>query len=280
MLQSCFYDINPSSWISDNGQSCLDAAKQFIITTPGGYQPNIFELQSQMSLVFDKLIGSNVMTSVPAGTFNATSSLLNFCSNLGGACTPKLSSYCNRIDRELISDKNNINSLFCGCISPPNYDVGGSTVLPPQCLPSCQRSGVVPLVSSSNGNKIQCNDSVCILDNVTVDIKDSKVGSVNVAQTCNGCIFGSCRCIISASNGYTLTDLFNAVDNPQEILQFCNNEIQCYQDDKEVDCLSVVPGEKKADSNVPWVVIGTLVIIFLLILLVYVLRSVAEKKKK
>ena len=52
----------------------------------------------------------------------------------------------------------------------------------------------------SGGTKAFCSQSLCILDNITVDIINSQTGDINFNTLCGNCKGGNCRCVFSNIN--------------------------------------------------------------------------------
>ena len=96
---------------------------------------------------------------------------------------------------------------FCGCYLPNEeykhyvdfFQVNR------ECTPMCNRITSIPGVSGDN-QPIRCNQSSCIIDDVTINLISSNIGQegVGISQFCGNCsgtqpgTTGSCNCIISS----------------------------------------------------------------------------------
>ena len=114
-----------------------------------------------------------------------------------GACDQVLGRICAPYDRtDLLADPE-LQEL-CGCHMGPSAP-GRPTYPYPQakfsCDPICLNAGTIP-----NGAAPTCTQSVCVMDNIAVNIINSSTGNVSFDQVCSGC-GGSgdenCVCYIS-----------------------------------------------------------------------------------
>ena len=148
------------------------------------------------------------------------SNLLQFCSN-SGTCDAQLKVMCKPHTREEIfdaykkyldltrvnpNDENAVayKNIFqaCGCHLPPTqYTEWGNLGVDEvnvACDPMCMLPNVIP--QFNNGVRAQCSQSLCVLDNITIDIINSQTGDINFITLCGNCTRGNCRCIFSNIN--------------------------------------------------------------------------------
>jgi hypothetical protein len=148
------------------------------------------------------------------------SNLLQFCDTMG-TCDAQLKQMCKAYTREEIfdaykkylelvainpDDQNAVayKNIYqaCGChLSPSQYTEWSNLGVDEtnvSCDPLCVLPNVVP--QFSGGAKATCNQSLCILDNITVDIINSQTGDINFNTLCGNCKGGQCRCVFSNVN--------------------------------------------------------------------------------
>lgn len=122
----------------------------------------------------------------------------NICCPYPALCQKGLNGVCaNMTAQRLTLNPTAVN--WCGCHLPAGeYAKYVNTYqINKECTPMCNKAGVIP-TTDANNNPIQCNQGVCLIDNVTIDLSQSKVsGAINIGQLCSNCASaGSCSCII------------------------------------------------------------------------------------
>lgn len=150
-----------------------------------------------------------------------------FCCPYAGVCSTALDEVCKRFTAELIS-RNPILSNWCGCHLPEeeyqSYSVNYN--IRPECTPVCNRTGVIPL-TGINGDPVQCEQDICLIDNTTFNLVNSQVGgNVNFNQICKNCPNANCSCI-SENNTLDITNSTIA-GNVIPVAQICGN-LTCTQ---------------------------------------------------
>ena len=136
------------------------------------------------------------------------------CRAIPGLCASGLQLSCNdETTTSLIRNPNRVP--WCGCyLSDDQYDkYVNEYQITKQCTPICGRQGNIPLAGPSGLGSLGCNQSVCIIDDTTINLAQTNVGGgVNFSQFCSGCSgntqtgntpsvgpdssTSSCRCII------------------------------------------------------------------------------------
>ena len=139
----------------------------------------------------------------------------------GGSLSTSLQSACANVTRDQIAQDTTGNlGKLCACYLPPSqYYLPG--VIPKECDSLCSlagNSGGIPLYEWSSGSGGQpaqpvpkvCEQTTCVIDQVTLDFSKTVAGDVNFTQVCGQCSTaggggGGCTCIangidINASN--------------------------------------------------------------------------------
>lgn len=157
----------------------------------------------------------------------------NICLLYPGLCQGALRNACSIYSAQQISFNPDISN-WCGCYLPQEeyeaYSVKYN--IQPQCTPICNRAGVIPLVGI-NGQPIKCEQNICLIDNITLNIVNSQIqGGINVNQVCGNCgpeqnngISGTCSCVIDNSN----IDIVNSVIGGNVSLNENCGNITCNQ---------------------------------------------------
>jgi hypothetical protein len=159
------------------------------------------------------------------------------------------------------------------------YTVYGNitdSVISRECTPYCNAAGVIPSFDPATGSIKTCQQSLCVIDDVTLTIAKSRVnGPINFNNICTSCspdsgngvnsnlvsnsnngnantdsesnstinVSSSCQCII---NNFNLTTIGATIDGGINISQACNGNAKCFrtetvngvQQTQEVDCHS------------------------------------------
>ena len=115
-----------------------------------------------------------------------------------GICSSALTDICADKTSQRISLNPTLAS-WCGCHLPGGeyQDYSVRFNIPPQCTPMCNRVGTIPTVGI-NGEAVNCEQSVCLIDGVTVNLINSTIGGgLNFNQVCANCPNANCSCIVS-----------------------------------------------------------------------------------
>lgn len=257
-----------------NCDACYNTYFDFIYASPGGTiwnKENWEQSQSDFVQIFNKYFGQGNKITVPGqdgyDTFQET--INSVCLRLPGVCDIALTAFCegqtttpscpncncgsNCSTREGIASNAGITN-FCGCYAPlPTVPQSKEFIQSnPQCDPLCTRIDTIKL-DDGMGNNLQCENSTCVIDNVSIQAASSTVGgTVNFNQICNQCVNGPCTCIIS---GVNLTETGDKVPQLQsEFNQFCGNNSQCLQIepsgvDAPVDCQQALKSTGSDDNT-------------------------------
>jgi len=134
----------------------------------------------------------------------------NICCPYPGLCQGGLASACSNVTLEQAKSNPSLAN-WCGCHLPQQqyqeyFDTYGIAAT---CTPTCNRSSSLPIVGV-NEMPISCDQNVCIIDDVTVNlISSTGTGNVNFAQVCGGCQPGQCSCTIGNASATLVNDTFN-----------------------------------------------------------------------
>ena len=240
-------------------------------------------VQDDFVTIFNKYLSTNSITNSGQQGYNVFQETLHStCSQVPGSCELALQSIDNnqlcygKTRTQIAVSEPFLN--FCGCFAPPAdiktpNNVYGQN---PQCDPLCSRINTIRLANYNNGEFLECNDGVCVIDNTSVAAtKTSLGGKINVTQICNTCNAGiGCECILAG-------DAVNGLENPANINQFCDT---CYLVPPggtvpvKVPCSQVVtPTNPNLVTSIPfWVII----IIFLITVFLIALILLIEHNKK
>lgn len=120
---------------------------------------------------------------------------------------------------------------WCGCYLPDEaYTTYINTYnINKECTPMCNGANNIPL-TDPDGNPTLCQQNVCLIDDVTINIIKSNVqGTVNIAQFCGGCQsqqdnpeVSSCVCILDNA---TLDIINTEIGGDVNIAQQCGNTV-------------------------------------------------------
>jgi len=134
--------------------------------------------------------------STPGVDVNFNDTLYNICKSYPGMCASTLQSYCSQYTtQDLVY---NLDALkWCGCYMPTGeyskysdrYQVN------PECTPTCNRNDTIPLPSNVGVGQKYCQQTLCIIDDVSIALVQSQVGSdgsgIQFNQLCSTCGGGS-----------------------------------------------------------------------------------------
>lgn len=204
-------------------------------------------------------------------SFNATSTdfqswVYTVCANYPGLCSNFLqNTVCNNLTAEDVIN-NEYALQWCGCnLSPSTYQSYAEDFdVSKECTPFCNIPNVIPSFDTDTNAPQYCNQSVCIIDDVTITLAKTRLqgtggggGNVNFNQICNSCSSTgnngtninsvtnsssvnatnnsqtvatgnasiNCRCVL---NNFTLTTIGSTIEGGINISQACNGNATCY----------------------------------------------------
>ena len=133
---------------------------------------------------------------------------LKYCNQYPGACDSPLQDYCSAANRgDMVFDKT--LQKICPCFMTqdsqhyPFYKKG----IPTECDSLCTIAQIRP---SSNGQLLQCTETVCVIDDVTFNIANSNVGGIDFNMMCGNCGGAGCsQCYIDGVDINTINSNLN-----------------------------------------------------------------------
>lgn len=166
--------------------------------------------QLQYVPVIDAYVRRYLLTERKAITYKQQGSIIydpaiedvvNVCQSYPGGCDNVLSTVCLGTTRQELGGNPNRASL-CGCfLSSAEFDKeGGAFGVERECSSTCiLQSAVKRRDPASQTSFLRCKQSICIIDDVTINILGkSTVGDISFNQNCGSCgDSGSCVCSIS-----------------------------------------------------------------------------------
>lgn len=175
--------------------------------------------------------------------------ILNTCveSTTSPLCSHYLDEACKRYEREEVNQSRTLSSA-CGCRVPPDDSYLKYTKRA-ECDPMCNRVTVAQRVNSDTGKETRCSADVCVINDVTVKLYQTKVkGGVALNQICGHCGKNGCTCIIS---GVSIPQVMRDSSLETAYSQFCSGNSVCLQrdnsggPDKVMDCSAALETAKK-----------------------------------
>ena len=204
---------------------------------PGVGYPHAFGyvwVQNLLDAVFERYIqeGGN-LDARPGdeGNIQLNSMLWDICFDEPGLCEKALFRYCTNVTTETLVRRVGLQS-WCGCYMQPEqyFKYTNLYQISKECTPACNVEGIIRVPSDNGVGIKKCRQSLCIIDQVTIDIIQSKVGStggITFNQLCSGCANGTtCSCILS---DLTLTIVDSEIGNI-DISQNCGSNAACYDE--------------------------------------------------
>ena len=282
-LQQCAgVGLEGQAWFNVwNNDACYNVLYEQVFTTSTGgvgFNPEGYLIaQDTMDSVFAKYLMTNKITSPGLEGYNVfQDTIQSTCTRLPGICDPSLEIYCHNCPdcgsrSDIAADPPTL--AFCGCYAPP--PTVDPTILP-QCDPLCTRIGTIPL-PNGKGEALQCNNSVCVIDDVSIQAAKSSIGSdsINFRQVCNTCGSGPCTCIIS---GISITATLASIGVTSNFDQVCGPNSTCLETqpdgtDRVVDCAEAGPTPpKEAISANLWIVIVGVAFIVVLAVIIFIFK--------
>ena len=153
------------------------------------------------------------------------------CGKFPMLCTEFLSEACSSITSEEFVYLEPDARSWCGCyMKSEQYEKYTNLDIPKECTPTCNSSKVIPLVDSNFVPKF-CKDTVCIIDQLNIDITNSIYpGGFNFNQLCNSC--GSVDQVESGVEGVIYDQItgnnafiMSSVNSPKLTIDSSNNVV-------------------------------------------------------
>jgi hypothetical protein len=163
--------------------------------------------QNLITVAYNKYVNSGFTLGVNPGSKGYSKFqdvLFEICKKNPGICNNALTNAGSNLTLDRLT-LNPVAAKFFGCYLPDSEytkytDRYG---LSRECTPSCNKSDVIPLTDTSGVNKLICNNTACIIDDINIALLNSDIaGNVSFSQVCGTCAgdginsFGNCTCII------------------------------------------------------------------------------------
>jgi hypothetical protein len=154
----------------------------------------------------------------------------NICYNNPGVCQRALRNYCVSVTPDYIERRLSIRG-WCSCYMQDEFYSKYTNLygVPVECSPLCNATGVIPLAKSGSSGSKKCNQSICLIDDTSINIAESTVGSISFSQVCSSCTTGSCQCIISNNSLYLIDQETGSLSISQE----CIGNSKCYRETED-----------------------------------------------
>lgn len=143
----------------------------------------------------------------PSPTDPFVSTILKWAPSFPGMLAPSLTTACSGVTRDQIGNDTTGNlGKLCACYLPAEqYYLPG--VIPKECDSLCSLAGTtggIPLYQWGNTGiptiKV-CQQTTCVIDNVTLQYANTVSGNMNWSQVCGHCSSGTgCTCVINGIN--------------------------------------------------------------------------------
>jgi hypothetical protein len=252
-------------------QQAACAALQFQGTpTPAGFQNAKFLLNQAVAKYYNNngdLLNNNTQINPAFREF-----VFGVCSAYPGLCTDFIKNkVCNNIDGTNVTES--IETVqWCGCNMDPGVytEYADNFGVSRQCTPYCNIPKVIPYIDPDTETPLYCDQSICMIDNVTMNLAKTRVlsegtnGDINFSQICNSCSATgnngtnsntvsnsnsvnsntnyednsrslatiNCQCVL---NGFTLTTIGATIEGGVNISQACNGNAKCYSNGSNLD---------------------------------------------
>lgn len=166
--------------------------------------------------------------------------LWSICSTIPGVCTSSLQQICSTVTTQNLIN-NPQYQKWCGCYMA-DFEYSKYTDLygiAKECTPQCNQRDALPLTDETGIQINKCKQSTCVIDNVSIDLYKSKVGTagsgtgLNFSQICGSCgggnNTGTCACTMTGLTFKAAEASIGGID----ISQQCGAGSTCYLETKD-----------------------------------------------
>lgn len=277
-----------------DGRFCSQVFNDIIHSNPQSvniflFNPVMFErVNNDMEYMMSKYFnatenGRNLLLPGAIGWDNFQNTLVTACRDNPGSCSKAQESLCTGCTREQISNNPDLLTL-CGCYAPELDPTIYTREIPVECDPLCSRQITARRVDPETGKVTECNDTVCVMDNISITATKSSVSGVQISQMCPGCTAETgCKCIVDVSVTNLSASL--GLDTPSTFQQYCPAEFAtCINIDSVKQTSTVVPCDTyfdgtnvtNYDSSIPtsiYIIMFIVAILVILSLTAYIYSS-------
>jgi Family of unknown function (DUF5857) len=176
-----------------------------------------------------------------------------------------------------VNSKDNIvnqnMSAACSChldddqFKPPYITVGS---IPQVCTPLCNASIPAPIPFGFDNVRgyATCDQNVCVMDNIAIDLTNSIGSNVNLSQVCGNCSDGQCSCYLDSIQLKGAASAFSKIDYTQKCGQ-CLVRDPITETFKQVPCLDVkIKPEGPSSSGKKFSILIMLIIFFVIMCII------------
>ena len=283
--------LNPSSYVP--GAPCYRLIESV-------YEKNdsvlYGKIKSYIQDLFDQLYSRNCQISasqdsqfyhpVQEELYNVCYQFNNLCSFALGGNIEGSFSVCknnkylqNQYTKDDLSTNKNL-AYFCGCyLQSSNY----IPTVPLECDSLCGAEQSIKLFDISN-NQIRCQNNICAISDITINIYESTVGNINFEQICGG-ICGEIACSKCYLENITI-DILQSKVGDINLVQKCGGvgstqetAFECYEIDNNGKYVQI-PCEEEPSSSVSInIIIFIVVIVFIVILVILLIIFLIFKNR-
>lgn len=265
-----------------NYQKCGQTYNQAVFDNGNIDETAFLQSESDFIDIYTNYIttfGNNITIPGLPGYNVMQEAILDACNDLPGSCILASQRFVQlgqngvAFTRESISSNAGLLNFY-GCVTPPLTappEAVSNLVNDTQCDPLCNRINTIKLYSGST--QLECQRTVCIIDQVTINAVNSDASGLNFDQVCNNCANGGCTCIISGVDVNSIWSNINGNFN-----QDCGANSLCYQTNNigllvPVNCASVITNTGPTFPAYYYVIIGLIILLILItIAIVYYIR--------
>lgn len=179
-----------------------------------------------LNSVYTKIAKQNISLRDTTNHFHTKlrEALYQICKNEPLICESLLTNYCKKLTIEdLAIDQNLVK--WCGCHLPTKEYQKYINVykISKECTPTCNNS--LAIKSTNFNEKLECKQSVCLIDDVSFAISNSSVrDGVKINQICGNCTNQNCNCMIQDSKIYATDTIINGRIIP--VQQICGSKVR------------------------------------------------------
>lgn len=236
--------------------------------------------QEMMSFILSRYYSDHEFTLEKYSVGTIENNMLNVCSDYPGSCQIIQGQMCTNCDNQEISQSYEL-TRFCGCFSSTPVAQG----LSPECQPLCSMGNSIKLVDK-NAVPLECNETICVIDNVSVQASNTSFNNSSITQVCGNCaISGGCKCFIESSIE-NLAYQLGITGTGNTFRTYCTDS-ECFvideatQETREVSCASFNRTVSTLDEiNIPkivWVIFGVIIFLGVIIVLCFYLWGLSFK---
>jgi hypothetical protein len=259
---------------------------------PLGFQ----EVEEDFSYMFSRYFNATEeghIIGVPGqeGYDDFQQTLISACSNnpryeLGGACQTAAKKMCTGCTATEVTSNTDLLKL-CGCSVNSLEGTKQYDKVPRACDPMCVSEQVSKNRDPVTGVVEECNSTVCVINNISINASESVIGGAQFTQICPQCSGGNqCTCIYDA----TIPNMGEKVgiNNNFQFTQYCGPNAVCIKvnpdtnETETVPCEDAIPPLEPQTFNFPipiWVWISVIVILVFVLLVLFSARYIGKNQK-